>query len=96
MSTTFADVVPVRQLTSHSYAVDLADEWCIGNGELRAQSPNTRSRSLGFFVVTGALTCESHSSQWRVYYLVFSARRSDPHVQDPRLAICTTPDQRPS
>lgn len=32
MSTTFADVVPIRQLTSHAYAIDLADEWCIGNG----------------------------------------------------------------
>jgi hypothetical protein len=37
MSTTFADVVPIRQLTSHSYAIDLADEWCIGDGMYTAQ-----------------------------------------------------------
>jgi hypothetical protein len=38
MSTIFADVVPVRQITSHSYAIDLGDEWCIGNGMNTSQS----------------------------------------------------------
>lgn len=31
--TTFADVLPVRQLESHKYSVNLEDEWCIGTGE---------------------------------------------------------------
>ena len=32
MSLTFADVTPIQQVSSHSYSIDLGDEWCIGNG----------------------------------------------------------------
>ena len=38
MSTRFVDVVPIRQITTHSYAIDLGDEWCIGNGMSISQS----------------------------------------------------------
>src|ERR1700761_834478 len=30
---TFADVLPVKQLSSHKYALTLEDEWCIGTGK---------------------------------------------------------------
>lgn len=31
--TTFADVLPVKQLESHKYSVNLEHEWCIGTGK---------------------------------------------------------------
>lgn len=33
--TTFADVLPVKQLESHKYAVEFEDDWCIGTGKYR-------------------------------------------------------------
>lgn len=51
MAPTFADVVPVKQLTSHQYTLNLEDEWCIGTGtytpclllcNLAVQFANTR------------------------------------------------------
>lgn len=31
--TTFANVLPVQQLASHKYSVQLEDAWCIGTGD---------------------------------------------------------------
>lgn len=31
--TTFAEVLPVKQLESHKYSVNLEHEWCIGTGK---------------------------------------------------------------
>lgn len=33
MTTTFADVLPVKQVDSHKYSVSFEDHWCIGTGE---------------------------------------------------------------
>lgn len=30
--TTFAEILPVKQLESHKYSVNLEDDWCIGTG----------------------------------------------------------------
>lgn len=31
--TTFADVLPVEQVQSHQYRVNLEEQWCIGTGK---------------------------------------------------------------
>lgn len=31
--TTFAEILPVKQLESHKYSVNLEDDWCIGTGK---------------------------------------------------------------
>jgi hypothetical protein len=33
MAPTFADVVPIKQLSSHKYTIPLETEWCIGTGQ---------------------------------------------------------------
>lgn len=35
--TTFAEILPVKQLRSHEYSVNLEDDWCIGTGGIYEQ-----------------------------------------------------------
>ena len=81
--TTFAEVLPIKPLSSHSYEVTLADEWCIGTGML--------ARPLSEH---DALT--SHSAQWRLQHIRLSHRSAHSYATYPFVAIATESYQPPS
>lgn len=37
MATTFAEVLPVKQIESHRYSANFEEHWCIGTGQVEAE-----------------------------------------------------------